>query len=65
MGDGFDQSFVRRLGGFNLELKRSGFFDQSLQAFVAFSEVPGGFGKVEREDRGCLGHEGSIPETGK
>ncbi len=52
VGDGFDQGFVRRLGGFNLELKRGGFFDQVLQVFIAFGEVLGGFCKVKRENGG-------------
>jgi hypothetical protein len=65
VSDSFDQSFVRRLGGFDLELKRRCFFDQPLQAFIAFSEVPGSCGKIERKNSGCFGHGGSIPETGK
>jgi hypothetical protein len=40
------------LGGFNLELKRCGFFDQVLQVFIALGEVLGGFCKVKRENGG-------------
>jgi len=51
VSDGFDQGFVRRLGGCDLELKWSRFFDQALKTLIAFSEVLGGFGKIERERR--------------
>jgi len=46
-------------------LERECFCDQPLQALIAFGEVFGGCGKVEGEGGGCLGHWGSIPETGK
>src|SRR5437879_11652534 len=60
VGDGFKKSFVRRLCGFDLELERDGFFDETLEAFVAFSEVLGGFGNVKCGDGGGLCHNGSI-----
>jgi len=56
VGDGFKESFVGRLQGILVHLERECFCDQPLQAFVAFSEMSGGCGKVEREDGGCLCH---------
>ena len=65
VSNGFDQSFVRRLGRFDLELKRSCFLDQALQAFIAFGEMFGGCGKVERKSDGCLGHDGLHSGNGE
>ena len=65
VGDGFEKSFVGRLCGFGLELKRDRFFDQALQMLVAFSEMLGGFVEIKCRDEACLCHDGSIPETGK
>jgi hypothetical protein len=53
------------LGVRDVDLKRECFLDQTLQAFVAFGEVLGGFRKVKGEGGGCRGHCNSIPETAR
>jgi hypothetical protein len=49
VGDGFEEDFVGRLGVRDIDLKRGSFLDQTLQGFIAFGEVLGGFRKIEGE----------------
>ncbi len=57
VGDGFEKSFVGRLRSFDLELEWDSFFDETLEAIVAFGEVFSGCGKVKGQVRGCHGGE--------
>jgi hypothetical protein len=45
------------LRSFDLELEWDGFFDETLEAIVAFGEVFSGCGKVKGQVRGCHGGE--------
>ena len=55
VGDGFEERFIRGMGTGDIDLEWESFFDQGLQAFVAFGEEPQGFCEVEREGRGRHG----------